>query len=106
MAHKIVIYLPSQWEGEPIPCNIREKETKNCLLFITNLCGGASEVDGVGIYKNSTKIEIEPITIVYGFSRENFQEKIPEVAKFCHDLRTNLQQDALAYEVDGTLYLV
>ena len=90
MAHKIAIYLPSRWGGKLIPFDIREKETKNCLLFITKLCGGASEVDGVGIYKNSTKIEIEQITIVYGFSRENFQKKISEVAEFCHDLRKNL----------------
>ena len=106
MAHKVAIYLPSRWGEKPIPFASRKKAIKNCLLFLTEICGGATESNGVGVFKNSTKIEIEPVTIVYAFSRDNFQEEMQKIVKFCSDLKRNLQQDAVAFEVNNILYLV
>lgn len=78
------------------------------LSLLAEQFGGASANIGIGAWISKTgELIKEPITFVYAFcTKKQLEKSIKLVRDFCLTMKNSLNQEAIAIESNGKLYLI
>lgn len=101
------IYIPTQDKnGKPLDTELYEKAVKETQIFLTNLNGGTSPIQPKSKStwrSDSGYVFYEEASVVSSKTNEISLSKYEEFLKFCSYLKSELRQEKIAYEIDGTL---
>jgi CRP-like cAMP-binding protein len=104
--HSIGIFIPSTLDVDrPID---NKPYVQSTLSFLGTLFGGATRNQAEGVWSSDTSgLVVEPITIVRSFVSESaLHTYLDSVITFVTDLKKELQQEAIAIDVDNQLILI
>jgi len=104
--HTIGVFIPSTLDVDrPID---NKPYVQSTLSFLGTLFGGATRNQAEGAWSSETSgLVVEPITIVRSFVSENaLHTYLDSVITFVTDLKKELQQEAIAIDVDSQLILI
>jgi CRP-like cAMP-binding protein len=104
--HSIGIFIPSTLDVDrPID---NKPYVQSTLSFLGTLFGGATRNQAEGAWSSDTSgLVVEPITIVRSFVSENaLHTYLDSVITFVTGLKKELQQEAIAIDVDSQLILI
>lgn len=104
--HKLTIYVPSTK-------NVTEhfdntKEVEKTAEMLSKFFGGATSSPALGFWVSETEgLVREKTTLVFAYCAEaDLAEHIDEVIDYCENLKKELEQEAVAFELDGTMCFV
>lgn len=106
LSSKITVYIPST-------CDINQvADTKKyidaCAVLLSESFGGATSCEALGYWVSpSAGLVKERSTMVFAYcSDKDLQDKIENVIDFCEAMKEELKQDAIALEINGTMYFI
>ncbi len=104
--HKVSIYVPSTINVDKQVDNT--EQVNKALSFLCDSFGGASSYQVNGAWKSETgKIVIEPITVVFAYCSEERKDRYEnDVMIFASVLKTEMSQEAVMIELDGTAVFI
>jgi len=98
------VYVPSESNGQAIPN--RQQFVDETLTRLSLLCGGATSTEATGSWVSEDgRLVKEKVTLVYAFTNE-LPKVLPDIVQFAQTLKERTQQESLALELAGTLYLI
>ena len=105
--HKIAVYVPSTINGN-VPANeMAEKWVRMTKIRMANLFGGFTIYQTVGGYMSAEHGLIEEqITVVQSFTDDEGLTKLPKVNELAMEIMTDMGQEVVSVEVDGTLNFI
>lgn len=106
LSHKITIYIPATINdangSHPIDNTAYVDKT---ATFLSDTFGGATCTDAVGYWLSSERgLERENTKMIFAYA-ENL-ESIDAVVELCEELKKELNQDAIALEIDNQMYFI
>ena len=104
--HKITVYVPSTQGVNTQADNSRHVEATAKLL--SNCFGGATSTEAVGYWMSDSEglVKEHPV-LVYAYAKEeDFIKYIDLIIDYCHQLKQDLQQEAISLEIDNKLYFI
>lgn len=106
LRHKVTVYVPATVDVDKAVDNSAQVDAAAALL--SGLFGGATSSPAVGYWLTASgQLVKENTTIVFAFAAEEALESgIDKVVDFCDNLKTEMAQEAIALEVDGTMYFI
>lgn len=106
LSSKITVYIPST-------CNInKEVNTQNyideCATLLSNSFGGATSCEALGYWTSpSAGLVKEKSTMIFAYcSDEDLKNHFEKVVDFCLKMKKELNQDAIALELNGEMYFI
>ena len=106
LSSKITVYIPST-------CDINQQaDTKKyideCAVLLSESFGGATSCEALGYWVSpSAGLVKERSTMVFAYcSDTDLQNKIESVLDFCETMKKELNQDAVAVEINGEMYFI
>jgi len=104
LSHKIVVYIPSEWAGQPISNRVAIVE--NVLSGLSDLCGGATSTEALGYFQSpgGTLVK-ERVTLAYAFVSD-LDSILDDVLDLAIHLKAQARQESVALEIDNELYLI
>lgn len=106
LSSKITVYIPSTTDVN------KEVDTSayvdNCAVLLSDCFGGATATNAIGCW-NSPKAGLvkEKTTLVFAYcTTEQLNEHMGKVIDFCDNMKKELAQDAVAFELNGEMYFV
>lgn len=106
LASKVTVYVPST-------TNTNKKANTTAHVnatagLLSKLFGGATSTPATGYWMSSTAgLVKERSTMVFAYcSEKDLEAGIDQVVEHCHKMKQDLAQEAVAVEVNGTMYLV
>lgn len=106
LSSKITVYVPST-------CDInKQADTKKyvdaCAVLFSESFGGATSCEALGYWTSPTAgLVKEKSTMVFAYcSDADLQSKIENVIDFCEAMKKELNQDAIALEINGEMYFI
>ena len=78
------------------------------LSLLSDCFGGATSTKALGAWVSSKGDLIkEDVNLVFAYAQEKqLEENIERIYDFCLDMKKQLEQEAIALEVNGNLYLL
>ena len=106
LRHKVTVYVPATVDVDKAVDNSAQVDAAAALL--SGLFGGATSSPAVGYWLTASgQLVKENTTIVFAFAAEEALESgIDKVVDFCDNLKAEMAQEAIALEVDGTMYFI
>lgn len=104
--HKITIYVPSTQGVDTEADNTKHVEATAKLL--SNCFGGATSTQAVGYWMSDEAglVKEHPV-LVYAYAKEeDFIKNIDLIIDYCHQLKNELNQEAVSLEIDNQLYFI
>lgn len=98
-----------------VPSTIRIRQQFNCLDWIektmsllSNEFGGATATTALGAWvSNQGDLVKENVTVVFSYATQDKLEKsINNVYDFCLSMKHGLEQESIALEINGEMYLI
>lgn len=104
--HKISVYVPATMNINEVIDNSKQVEAAATLL--SDLFGGATSSQVLGYWTSPTAgLVKENTTMVFAFCDENsLKEGLDKVIDFCETLKAEMQQDAIALELDNEMFFI
>ena len=106
LSSKITVYIPST-------CDINQtantkKYVDACAVLLSENFGGATSCEALGYWTSPTAgLVKERSTMVFAYCTDaDLQNKIESVIDFCETVKTELNQDAVALEINGEMYFI
>jgi len=105
-SHKVTVYCPSRdSNGQPIPN--ADAILDHVLAELSGLFGGATASKALGCWVGeSGKVVQEGITVVFAYAQELNDDNVRAVLSLCNVIKTDGQQEAVALEIDGSMYFI
>lgn len=106
LSSKITVYIPSTTDINQTADT--KKYVDNCAVLLSESFGGATSCEALG-YWTSPKAGLvkERSTMVFAYcSDADLQNKIENVLDFCEAMKKELNQDAIALEINGEMYFI
>lgn len=106
LSSKVVVYIPST---KNINESIDNTEYVNKVAGLMSECfGGATASNTIGYWVSDTEgLVKERSTMVFSYCKEADLDKyIDIIIELCRDIKEELKQDAVAFEVNGEMYFV
>ena len=103
---QVKIYVPSTINtDEEVDTSLWVDRT---LFLLSNEFGGATSTKSLGAWiSNKGELIKENVTLVFAYAKQNQLEvSIDKIYDFCLHMKSALSQEAIAFEVNGELYLV
>jgi hypothetical protein len=94
---KVAIYVPLMSE------KYAGNDTEDTAIFLADMFGGATVIRADGIWKRNVK---DTIDIVYSYCDSLNAESESAIITHCRKLALALKQDAIALEVNGSMYFI
>lgn len=106
LASKITIYVPATTHVDHAINNTAE--VKATAELLATLFGGATSSAALGYWKSANAgLVKEKTTLVFAYCKEqDLENGIDQVVAHCNQLKTSMDQEAIALEVNGTMYFV
>lgn len=105
----VKIYVPSTVDVKSVLCASQAGEwIDKTLNLLSNEFGGATSTNALGAWCSTQGDLIkENITLVFAFAPQNqLETSIDKIYDFCLSMKKELNQEAIALEVNGELYLL
>jgi len=103
LAHRIAIYVPTaDANGSAVDSAAYVERT---LSELSALFGGATAQAAQGAWNGANGLVREDITICYSFADALSDDALRKIAALADRIKTDLDQESVALEVDGALYL-
>ena len=106
LTHSIAVFVPSTLDVDVMFDNTHQ--VKSAIHFFGGLFGGAVSNQADGVWKSEDKgLVTEQVTIVRAFvSQQLLDTHLNSVIDYAGQLKAEMQQEAIALDVDGQLVLV
>jgi hypothetical protein len=106
LASKVTIYVPATVNTTKTASNA--KQVKAAAELLAQLFGGATSSAAVGYWvSESAGLVKEKTTVVFAYCTEEALDKgIENVVSFCRTLKADMSQEAIALEVNGSMYFI
>lgn len=106
LASKVTVYVPGTMNTDKKANTAAYVNATAGLL--SKLFGGATSTPATGYWMSSTAgLVKERSTMVFAYcSEKDLEAGIDQVVEHCHKMKQDLTQEAIAVEVNGTMYLV
>lgn len=106
--NRVAVYIPGTRNvNQALDEGTIEQLRDRALRFLTELFGGATAMSAFGAWYDETDTLVpEKVTIVYSFTPELTSDKVQALHKFVLELKSELAQEAISVEINGTLYFV
>lgn len=106
LSSKITVYIPATMDINKKINN--KKYVDECATLLSNNFGGATSCQALGYWvSNSAGLVKEKTTMVYAYcTDEDLQNHIEKIIDFCEAIKTELNQDAIALEINGEMYFI
>lgn len=106
LSSKVTVYVPSTKDIN-IEVDTSEWVNKTATL-LSNCFGGATSCETLGYWTSPQKgLVRERTTQVFAYcSDSDLQEKIEDVINLCETMKEDLNQDAIALEINGEMYFI
>lgn len=106
LRHKVAVYVPGTNGVNTAADNSRYVNMAAAVL--SGLFGGATATPAVGYWmSDAAGLVEERTTVVYAYAANGALESgLDDVIDFCDGMKTELHQEAVSLEVDGTLYFI
>lgn len=103
---KVTVYVPAT-------INISEsvdnsKQVDDALRLLSEYFGGATSTKAIGAWVSPTAgLVKEATTIVFAYcTSDQLEDHVGKVIEFCENLCKEMQQDAVALEINGEMYFI
>lgn len=98
---KFSIYIPSK---SPTLANVPQKQLEITTLDrLSELCGGATSIDGKGAWIGKEGLVIEDVKIVYTFGEEKHKK---EILAYAEKMCILIEQECVLVEIDNKPYFI
>lgn len=106
LSHSIKIYVPSTKNINELIDNTHW--VNKTLEFLSKTFGGATSSKALGAWlSNDGNLVKENVTIVFSYSTQiDLEKNIDLVYNFCLAMKNELNQEAIALEVNNELYFI
>lgn len=106
LASRVTVYVPGTTSVNKKASTTKQVEATAKLL--ANLFGGATSTPATGYWSSpEAGLVKEKSTMVFAYCKqEDLEQGIGQVLDHCHAMKSELGQEAIALEVNGTLYLI
>ena len=104
--HKVTVYVPATC-GVAEACD-NTAQVERVARLLSGWFGGATSSPALGYWlSESAGLVAERTTVVFAFAAEDdFTAHLEDVVNLCGELCREMQQEAVALEVDGAMYFV
>ena len=104
LSHRVVVYVPSESNGNPIPD--RDALVDHVLSTLSDLCGGATASDAVGYWMSPAgSLVKEPVTLAFAYCSD-LEPVIDGLLQLALELKKRAGQESVAFEVDNELFMI
>jgi hypothetical protein len=106
MASKITVYVPATTHVSKHTNNA--VQIKATAELLARLFGGSTSSPALGYWvSNEQRLVTEKTTVVFAYCNEAaLEDGIMEVIEYCRKLKAEMTQEAIALEVNGSMYFV
>ena len=106
LSHKVTVYVPATMNDENGAHEIdNTKYVDDMAHTLANLFGGATSTDAIGYWVSDARgLEKEKTRMVFAYAES--LDNIDVVIDKCEALKTELNQDAIALEIDGQMFFI
>ncbi len=106
LSSKITVYIPSTTDINQTADT--KKYVDACAVLLSESFGGATSCEALGYWTSPTAgLVKERSTMVFAYcSDADLQNKIESVLNFCEAMKKELNQDAVALEINGEMYFI
>ena len=106
LSSKITVYIPSTVDINQTADT--SKYIDDCAVLLSESFGGATSCEALGYWVSpKTGLVKEKSTMVFAYcSDEDLKAKFESVYDFCEKMKTELNQDAIALEINGEMYFI
>lgn len=106
---RFALYIPNKDRfGKEV--TDQKKWIEKAVRLLSDICGGATQmppVIGAWLNRETDELVIEEPVLVYSFIEPvAFEERLTEVKELIWDIGEQTDQGQMAFEYDGTFYLV
>lgn len=106
LSSKMTVYIPST-------CDINKSANTqhyidNCAMLLSESFGGATSCEALGYWNSPTAgLVKEKSTMIFAYcSDEDLKKHIEKIIDFCLNMKKELNQDAIALEINGEMYFI
>lgn len=105
LSSKVTVYVPATMHDEEID---NSKQVDEALTLLSGCFGGATKTDALGAWLSpAVGLIKEKTTIVFAYCSEaDLKNSADKVVDFCEKLKSEMQQEAIALEINGEMYFV
>lgn len=107
LSHRVTVYVPSlRQDGTPTASYADE-----CAGLLSDLFGGATSTDAVGYWRHhdgplAGTVAREHVRMVFAYASTLEESDIDTLYQWIVDLKARADQEAVALEINGELYIV
>lgn len=107
LSHRVAVYVPSRTEQG----GAAESFADEAATLLSGLFGGATSSDAVGYWVHDSgplvgSLVRESVRLVFAYAEALTEESVDAVVALCEKIKREAQQEAVALEIDGELYLI
>jgi len=103
LAHRVAVYVPTaDSNGSAVDSMAYVEQT---LSELSDLFGGATAQAAQGAWNGKNGLIREDITICYAFADSLSDSDLAQIADLAQRIKADLEQESVAIELDGALYL-
>lgn len=106
LSSKVTIYVPATVDVDKAIDNTKQVDETASLL--SDLFGGATSTKALGYWNSATAGQVkERTTLVFAYCEDKKLEAgIESIIALCERLKIEMQQEAIAMEINGDLYFI
>lgn len=106
LGSKLTIYVPSTVNTNHTTNNA--KQVKDTASLLSALFGGATSTQALGYWMSPTAgLVKEKTTMVFAYCKEaDLEQKLDQVISHCETMKAEMSQEAIALELNGTMYFL
>lgn len=109
LENNIKVYIASKDKnGDLIDNKVRATTINNTIKTFSTLFGGATSYNALGSWVNSdNKLMVEPVEIIESyFDSKDINAKLSTALKHIHEVKKELNQEAVSIEYNNKLYFI
>lgn len=106
LSSKITVYVPATINVNEEINN--EKHVDQIASLLSKCFGGSTSTPALGYWLSNTQgLVKEKTTMIFSYCKDqDLQEKIDVIITECENLKTELNQEAIAMEINGEMYFI
>ena len=106
LSSKVTVYVPAT-VGVNAAADNSEQVGKTAAL-LADLFGGSTSTAALGYWLSpAAGLVAENTTVVFAYAAEHdLQQHIEKVVDLCKELKNEMQQEAIALEINGEMYFI
>lgn len=105
LGEKLEVIIPGTTSADKVADT--SKYVNDSLSLLSELFGGATAVKAQGAYvSDSIGLIKEDVTKVYAYAEKIDSDSLSKVLEFVDKMKTELEQECIGLEINGSFYLV